>query len=62
MAQAWNSLGGGGGSPVLAVLELVADGPIGPTQGRAMLQQVLAAQEGEGGLTAQARALSATGR
>lgn len=62
MAQAWNSLGGGGGSPVLAVVELVAEGPIGPTQGRAMLQQVLAAQEGEGGLFAQARALSATGR
>lgn len=62
MAQAWNSLGGGGGSPVLAVLELVADGPIGPTQGRAILQRVLAAQGGEDGLIAQATALSTQSR
>jgi len=61
MAQAWNSLrGGGAGAPVLAVVTLEGEeGPVGPAPARAILQQVLAAQEGEGGLVPQAAALSA---
>ncbi|WP_158295545.1 exosortase A [Crenalkalicoccus roseus] len=58
IAQAWNSLGGGGGAPVLAVVTLRPEGAggLGPPRERALLQAVLEAQAE--GLAAQAVALS----
>ncbi|MBV1800017.1 exosortase A [Siccirubricoccus sp. G192] len=58
--QAWNSLRGGGGAPVVAMVTLQAEGPqaeaAGQAHQRALLQAVLEAQGP--GLVAQATALS----
>jgi exosortase A len=58
LAQARNSLGGEGGVPVLAVLELRQPGAAHPARDRALLERILAEQEGRDGLAVQAARLS----
>ncbi|MBS7812049.1 exosortase A [Roseococcus pinisoli] len=55
--QAWNSLRGHGGKPVLAIVSLVPNGPLDPARMRLLMQAVLGAQHD--GLVQRAAHLSA---
>jgi exosortase A len=59
IAQAWNSVAGGSGAPVLAVVEVRVGQGLGAAAARGLLERVLAAQAAGEGLAAQAAARSA---